>query len=168
MSKKQSTLPNNVTERRGQKPPPRFSPCCLETSAVVLMPLTDHAWSTPADPSHSSSQQWPPPRVVTKNKRTKGRKKNMADLAASLANRTAPKHKRYTPDVARNKWTKSGGASENGLWPDEGKSQRTTDMTTSLSPCVCTDGEAQGMQVQSICKDRAALCSCKHSRKRRG
>lgn len=108
------------------------------------MPLTDHAWSTPADPSHSSRQQSPPPRVVTKRKRTKGRKKNMADLAASLANRTAPKHKRYTPDMARNRWTKSGGASENGLWPGEGKSQRTTDMTTSLGPCVCTDGEAQG------------------------
>ena len=48
-----------------------------------------------------------PPRGVTQSKRTKGRKKNMADLAASLANRIAPKHKRHTPDMARNKWSKS-------------------------------------------------------------
>lgn len=54
-----------------------------------------------------SSDAPPSPRVVTKSKRTKGRKKNMADLAASLANRIAPKHKRHIPDMARNKWSKS-------------------------------------------------------------
>lgn len=60
--------------------------------------LNDQAWSTFSDSIHSRHTA-ETPRVVTMIKRTREGKKHMVDLASSLANRIALKHKEDTCQI---------------------------------------------------------------------
>lgn len=62
------------------------------------MTLTDHAWSIFSDSIHGRHIA-ETLRVVTMTKRTREGKKHMVDLASSLANRIALKHKEDTCQI---------------------------------------------------------------------